>query len=104
MSELAKIYKTANDTVLQQWHDDPEDNWKLNAVTEHRAGIRVHDSVMAEFAEKVEQTVTELLAAPIPEVVMPTVSPNAKPSAPKPAGEHLPKTPDNPKGLDLGWD
>jgi hypothetical protein len=103
MSELAKIYKQANDTVLQQWRDDPEDHWKFNAVTEHRAGIRIHDSVMKEFADKVETIVTELLSTPIPEVVMPTVSPNAKSVLPPAIGPQYPKTPDNPKGLDLDW-
>jgi hypothetical protein len=106
MSELAVIYKQANDQVLKKYQEEPEDRWKLAAIAEHRAGTAKHDSVMNDFVQDVEKVVTELFngAAAVPVVVAPTVSPNAKKAAPLPPAQNRPKTPDNPAGLDLGWD
>ncbi len=101
MNNLAQIYKQANDDVLKRYQEEPEDRWKVNAITEHRSGIRNHDSVMADFAEDVERTVDELVNATksVPQTVAPTTPPNAKPID----KTKLPKTPDNPQGIDLDW-
>lgn len=105
MSELAVIYKQANDAVIKRYQENPEDHWKANAIIEHRAGTRNHDSVMSDFVKDVEAVVTELFngAASVPITVAPTVSPNAKKAAPLPPAANRPKTADNPAGLDLDW-
>jgi len=107
MSEFtATLYKQANELVLQRYQEEPEDRWKVAAIADHRSGKAKHDSVMNDFVQDVEKVVTELFngAASVPVTVAPTVSPNAKKAAPTPPAANHPKTPDNPAGLDLGWD
>lgn len=107
MSELANIYKQANDIVIKRYQEDPENRWRMFAINDCRAGKGEHTSVMNRFVEDVEIVVKELVegvAKPsIPTAVAPTVSPNVKKSAPLPPAENRPKTPDNPAGIDLDW-
>ena len=105
MSELAKIYKQANDTVIKRYQENPEDRWRMFAINDCRAGKGEHTSVMDRFVEDVEKVVKELVdgATVIPIVVAPTVSPNVKKSAPLPPAVNRPKTPDNLAGIDLDW-
>ena len=80
MSELAVIYKQANDQVLKRYQDNPEDQWRVSAIQEHRDGTRNHDSVMTQFVNDVETVVTDLFnsAASIPVSVAPAVAPTSK--------------------------
>ena len=105
MSELADIYKQANDTVLKRYQENPEDHWRLPLIKDYHAGKGEHTSIMDRFAEDVEKVVKEIVdvVESIPVVVAPTVSPNVKKSAPLPPAVNRPKTPDNPAGIDLDW-
>ena len=38
MSELGKLYKKAHELVLKQYEDEPEDQWKINAIYRSRLG------------------------------------------------------------------
>ncbi len=85
MSKLAELYQQADAVVLKRYQEEPEDHWKFNAIQEHRAGIRDHDSVMKAFVEDVEKViddiskphvVLEVAATTIPQSIKPATAPN----------------------------
>jgi hypothetical protein len=75
MSELAVIYKQANDQVLKKYQDEPEDKWKVNAIYRSRLGEKGHESTMFQFVKDIEAKVDELVKS-VPIVV--ATSPNKK--------------------------
>jgi hypothetical protein len=63
MSELAVIYKQANDQVLKRYEDEPEDKWKVHAIFRFRLGekTRRNEVAMFQFVKDIEAEVDELV-------------------------------------------
>jgi len=63
MSELAVIYKQANDQVLKKYEDEPEDAWKVNAIFRFRLGenTKQNEIAMFQFVRDIESEVDKLV-------------------------------------------
>jgi hypothetical protein len=109
MTATADNYRLAEKLVLQKYVSEMDEDgrflnkWRIGAIEQHRKD-KTDGSVMNVFAEDVDKMVTLIIenkltpASNIPKKekskIQKTVS----------ASPMLPATPENPNGLDLGWD
>jgi len=62
----ADIYRQAQDLVFARYHKDLDDDcrpqkWRIQAIIDHRTGVKKHESVMHQYVIDIEEAVDKLV-------------------------------------------